>query len=327
MSVAEDILTKRFLASSAQNTPVTSILKDADFAQSCQGRYQINVKYENGKKTFCGFEVLARDKFGNSPITFIDDLRENGHLAELDFNIFKQGCAFIQTLQKLGFPIKNNLLNINLSAPTIETEGRLHRLMGYLEDHDVEPKHICLEIVEDDFTSAFTNSAIALLKKAGLKVIIDDFGTGASLADRVEQLKPDGIKIDITLINKIYKELGIQKDQIGFDMLMTAQSPITAEDIADKICALLSDKIFANAAITIEGLSHVKSDSLNANHERDILIDVDEIGHAINKNLGRPIKVQSFDASSMPLTAAEAKVAFIGAYSPQTNPEIAIDLY
>ncbi|PLV56062.1 EAL domain-containing protein [Thermotoga sp. SG1] len=49
-------------------------------------------------------------------------------------------------------------------------------------------------------------SVVEHLKKKRFKIVIDDFGTGFSSLKRLAELRPDIIKIDMSLIGNVHKD-------------------------------------------------------------------------------------------------------------------------
>src|SRR5258705_2290460 len=69
-------------------------------------------------------------------------------------------------------------------------------LSPLLSDCNLTPRRVVLEILESEIAdSTEVISAIALCRKQGYRVAIDDFGRGKSNAARLFQLKPDIVKL------------------------------------------------------------------------------------------------------------------------------------
>ena len=70
---------------------------------------------------------------------------------------------------------------------------------------DVDPAKIAIEVTESVFSSECDkiNRALENLKKAGLQIFIDDFGTVYSSLARIRDFNVDTIKIDKSFIDKL----------------------------------------------------------------------------------------------------------------------------
>lgn len=89
-------------------------------------------------------------------------------------------------------------VNINLSGQSVGDRQFHRHACRAIEDSGVDPHLLCVEITE---TAAVTNLADASvfmteLRQIGVKIALDDFGSGASSFGYLKQLPVDVIKID-----------------------------------------------------------------------------------------------------------------------------------
>lgn len=150
-----------------------------------------------------GYEALARrkDSDGNSVsagAVFIDDEVPNAHKLAIDRHVR-------HIAMKKTFDLANDqYLTINISPGWIESidSAAVIPTLVMAENLGVDPSRIVIEITE---TYGDTNKLKALVKayhNAGYRVAIDDFGEGASQIDRLIDLEPDIIKIDMYLFKR-----------------------------------------------------------------------------------------------------------------------------
>lgn len=102
-------------------------------------------------------------------------------------------------------PLKGLRLSINLLPQDICREGYEAWLLEEIEEAGVDPQRITLELTEsallDDHQSVARK--LTMLREAGLRIAVDDFGTGyASLAYLI-RLPLDVVKIDRVLVANI----------------------------------------------------------------------------------------------------------------------------
>ncbi|WP_409969069.1 EAL domain-containing protein [Bengtsoniella intestinalis] len=118
---------------------------------------------------------------------------KNGFIQTLDYYVLSHTCKFLQTYQHLAVP----RLSVNLSGVTMLQEDVVERVMEILNQYQVVPAQIDLEITETAFVA---NSAIQASLKAlqhmGFTISIDDFGTGVSSLSRLRYMDLDTLKID-----------------------------------------------------------------------------------------------------------------------------------
>lgn len=81
--------------------------------------------------------------------------------------------------------------------------GELHTLQ-LLQKYGVDPRNICIEITEEEFKGSMAelNEIINLYRECGCQIAIDDVGSGFSNFDRIAQIQPNLLKIDIHLMKQ-----------------------------------------------------------------------------------------------------------------------------
>jgi EAL domain-containing protein (putative c-di-GMP-specific phosphodiesterase class I) len=75
-------------------------------------------------------------------------------------------------------------------------------LLATAEQHDIPPSRLVLEIVEHGtaLESPPHGGGLAMLRDAGVRIALDDFGLGHSNLRRLLELQPDFVKIDRQLV-------------------------------------------------------------------------------------------------------------------------------
>jgi len=94
---------------------------------------------------------------------------------------------------------------INLSAPLIANESLFNQLWKFALQPilPILKERIVLEISEECVSDFSSIEHMKLLQSSGLKLALDDFGSGYSNLQRLNQLAFDFIKIDLGLINQV----------------------------------------------------------------------------------------------------------------------------
>ena len=154
-----------------------------------------------------GAEALAR--FGqDSPrptISWFREAEDADLLAELELEAIRRAISAGSSLAAPAF------LSVNLSPKTILAGGLPQlvprklaaRLVVEIADHATVTDY-----------AAFAR-ALAPLRKAGVRLAVDDFGSGASSLRHVLLLAPDIVKLDIKLTRGIHLDLGLQAIAAG----------------------------------------------------------------------------------------------------------------
>jgi len=96
-------------------------------------------------------------------------------------------------------------ISINLSALDIEKENIKEKLFSLLVKYEGSANRIVIELLEDEAFKDFEviKSFISKVKSMGVKIAIDDFGSGYSNFERLLDYQPDILKIDATLVKNI----------------------------------------------------------------------------------------------------------------------------
>lgn len=145
-----------------------------------------------------GAESLVRWHMPNHKILYPDEFiplfEKNGFIYELDFDIFRQTCAFIHKYHLSDdFPI-----SVNFSRVTIHHKDFYTRLHQIIHEYYVPVGCIEIEITE----SAFNDLSISIidmlnrLREEGFIISMDDFGAGYSSLNLLNSMSVDVLKID-----------------------------------------------------------------------------------------------------------------------------------
>lgn len=96
-------------------------------------------------------------------------------------------------------------VSVNLSAKQLRQPDLVDRVTAALRDTDLKPERLQLEIAETvlmDEPDA-NIEVIHKLRELGVRVQIDDFGTGSSSLSYLNRFHVDSLKIDRSFINRV----------------------------------------------------------------------------------------------------------------------------
>jgi len=154
-----------------------------------------------------GAEALARwfDPEGNmlSPADFIPQLEQSKLIFELDMEILRQACALYDELRARGTPL--SCVSVNLSRLDFTREDLFEQVCSVLDAYSVPPEAVCLEITESvmlEDTDAF-EKVFNRFSDAGFSVWLDDFGSGYSSLNVLQNYPFDVIKFDMLFLRKM----------------------------------------------------------------------------------------------------------------------------
>jgi len=163
--------------------------------------------YRNEEKRFTSAEALVRirqrDGSFLSPGVFIPVAENNGQIVELGERIFRLVCKFIHEndLELLGI----QYIEVNLSVIQCQMENLAERLLAIVNEYQINPAQINLEITETGVVSARTvllNNMKKLIDE-GFTFSLDDFGKGESNLMYVVEMPVSIVKLDYD-ISKAY---------------------------------------------------------------------------------------------------------------------------
>jgi len=139
------------------------------------------------------YEVLARFPFEGSPYPMIVAAEKRGIISELDCIMLDAVCQ--RLAESSATPLK---LAVNISGQSIQRADIAAELIRIIRAYKFSRDQLILEITESsqmhDIETA--SNAVELLKKTGVKIVLDDFGAGAASFGYLRSLNVDGIKFD-----------------------------------------------------------------------------------------------------------------------------------
>ncbi|MCC7634168.1 EAL domain-containing protein [Stenotrophomonas rhizophila] len=149
------------------------------------------------------------------PDLFIPLAEENGLIEDLTDQVIDMVIADMRDLLVRD---RSAHIAINLSACDVSSGRALKVLSARLAGTGIHPQQIWLEATERGFIDIErARTTLAIARRAGHNVAIDDFGVGYSSLQYLQQLPLDALKIDKSFI-----------DAIGTD---SATSPVTSHII------------------------------------------------------------------------------------------------
>lgn len=148
----------------------------------------------------CGIEALIRWKHPSlgllTPQMFIEGAEKTGLIIPMGYWALEQACQQIQKWERSNTPFYP--IAVNLSALQFENKKLFNVLEQLLEQYQIQPHNLILEITESTAMHHIDSSIRTLerLRKLGIRIAIDDFGTGYSSFLYLKDLPVDELKID-----------------------------------------------------------------------------------------------------------------------------------
>jgi len=162
------------------------------------------------------YECLVRliDENGEtlSPSIFLDEIKKTPYYTKLTQTMIHKSFQF--------FDKKPNTFSINLSFEDIENISIVNYLKEQVQKYAIS-KRLIIEILESESIDNFetVKGFIKDMKSLGVRIAIDDFGSGYSNFAYILEFEPDYLKIDGSIIKNIAtdsKSFAIAKTIVQF---------------------------------------------------------------------------------------------------------------
>ena len=134
---------------------------------------------------------------GSKSIQEVISLAEyTGLIVRLGEWILRRACEQLHIWHNSGHP--DLRLAVNLSAQEFSRSDLVQRIAGIVDDSSVEPRYLDFEINEHVlFRDAMRDFPMCReLKELGVRLVVDDFGTGACSLAHLSRSPVDAVKID-----------------------------------------------------------------------------------------------------------------------------------
>lgn len=153
-----------------------------------------------------GFEALARwtdrDLGHVSPAIFIPIAEERGIIGPLSQLVLRKA-----TEAACNWP-KDMFLSFNLSPSQLVDQNTGLHILAILQRTGFDPRRLEIEITETGLMSdpVSAGKIVEDLKRVGIRVSLDDFGTGQSSLGRLREFRFDKLKIDRAFVASILED-------------------------------------------------------------------------------------------------------------------------
>lgn len=180
-------------------------LKEAVFTSNFLLYFQ--PQFYTGNKKLRGVEALIRWKDDNghmiSPDVFIPIAEKNGCIVPIGSWVVEQSIkCYAEWRERYGIPF---IVSINISAVQYNREDFVEELLRIIKQYHVKPCEVEIEITESILIEDFNKviEKLKVLREVGIRISLDDFGTGFSSLSYLKKLPIDTLKIDKSFIDTV----------------------------------------------------------------------------------------------------------------------------
>ena len=203
--------------------------------------YQPIVDISSGE--LVAVEALLRwehpDRGAVPPDTVIPSAERTGYILPLGEWVLRQACQDFSAWTDDGLAVPS--IAVNVSADQVMGPSFARTVTRALESSGTNPQALCLEVTETVFLSDSSRATTVLqeVKDLGVRLALDDYGTGYASPNSLRQLPFDSVKIDRAFTadaptNQVTRAIASSMVNLGhiLDLAVTAEGIETADELA-----------------------------------------------------------------------------------------------
>jgi diguanylate cyclase (GGDEF)-like protein len=187
-----------------------------EFALELQGaldRDEIRVVFEpivnlrDGRIT--AFEALARwyspERGVVQPGEFIPVAEESGMMVQIGNTVLRQACLAARRWQDTFPAHRDTGVSVNLSPSELANESLADDVARALFESRLPAESLMLELTESDVMWDLDSAHLRMaeLRALGVRLVLDDFGTGRSSLERLDTFPLDAVKIAKPFVDRL----------------------------------------------------------------------------------------------------------------------------
>ena len=194
-----------------------------------------------------GAEALVRWKKPDGtlvpPSEFIPVLEKNGFITNLDKYIWEEVCHFLRSLLDRG--VRPVPISINVSRVDIYSMNVATFIGNLLRTYQIDPKLLEVEITESAYTEKMDtiNEVVNVMRMRGMSVHMDDFGSGYSSLNMLNDVNIDVLKLDMKFLsiseNRLGKGVGILEAVVNMARMMGTKVIVEGVESKEQVDFLL----------------------------------------------------------------------------------------
>ena len=137
-----------------------------------------------------------------SPDDFIPAAESSGSIIDLSRFVITEACRAVRTFSDAGADLS---VAVNLSTRDLLDDQIENHVQKAMAEFDVPPHKLILEVTESSIMEDVPTSVAVLerLRNRGIKISMDDFGTGHSSLAQLRQIPIDELKIDKAFVGTL----------------------------------------------------------------------------------------------------------------------------
>ncbi|MDH4315016.1 MAG: EAL domain-containing protein [Gammaproteobacteria bacterium] len=153
--------------------------------------------------TICGAEALVRWQHAEygwlSPDEFVPAAEEAGTIVHLTRHVMRQAISYCRAWEDSGYALQ---VSVNISARDLQDEYLPYYVLQLMKEHGLPPQRLTLEVTENSVMQKIQKAITVLecLRDIGVRISMDDFGTGHSSLAQIRNIPLHELKIDKSFV-------------------------------------------------------------------------------------------------------------------------------
>lgn len=183
-----------------QEMQLRHAIADNEFFLVYQPQFDIH------QQKFLSLEALIRWQHPQKgvvfPMSFIPVAEDSGLIVPIGEWVLREACQQIRQWKDSGLPCVR--IAVNVATQQLKQADFAEKVKSIIEEYKIPFNCIEIEITENVIiTNTDILNMINQLKDIGVRIVLDDFGTGNSSLNYLKQIKIDRLKIDRSFVENI----------------------------------------------------------------------------------------------------------------------------
>lgn len=162
---------------------------------------KVNIK----DMTIAGAEALVRWECNGQilpPVKFIPFCERTGLVIDVDFYVLEETCKKMREWLDAGIPLVR--ISVNFSKYHFNETGVAERIVKVIKQYNIPTEYIEVEFTETAYLDKeeLLEYTVDKLRSYGIKSSIDDFGSGYSSLNLLQNMDFEVVKLDKSLLGK-----------------------------------------------------------------------------------------------------------------------------
>ena len=209
---------------------IAEALRRHDFRLAYQPKVNVITRKLHGLEALLRWDCPRRGPV--SPAKIIPVAESAGHIVQLGYWVLQKTCETLRQWHLDGLPLVP--VSVNVSSRQFQQSDFERKVLATLEHHGIDPRLIELEITEGLLMEDTEQAGRTLrnLKAAGLRVSVDDFGTGHSCLSYLRRFPIDVLKIDRSFVKEVTES---EDSRIIIDAIISLARSLKLETVAEGV--------------------------------------------------------------------------------------------